>query len=82
MVVVNRVYGLSNLSPTPEYFILMVIAFTYFYFFFFCRLSCGDNGIDIFGPYKGHTLIVQCKAFYTKNVGVEEIRAFEGALLK
>jgi len=58
----------------------MITAFTYF--FFFCRISCGDNGVDIFGPYKEHTLLVQCKAYTRRNIGRDDIRAFEGALLK
>ena len=58
----------------------MITAFTYFCSFW--RISCGDNGIDIFGPYKEHILIVQYKAYTTTNVGKDEIRAFEGALLR
>ncbi|CAB4441513.1 unnamed protein product [Rhizophagus irregularis] len=43
------------------------------------RDSCGDNGIDIFGPFKEHTLLVQCKNYTTAKVGINEIREFEGA---
>ena len=51
-------------------------AFTYFCSF---HSASSDNGIDIFGFYKGHVLIVQCKD-YTGSVGKCEIRGFEGAL--
>ncbi|CAG8475751.1 4641_t:CDS:2, partial [Diversispora eburnea] len=43
------------------------------------RVSCGDNGVDIFGPYRGHILLVQCKN-YTAKIGKDDIRAFEGVL--
>ncbi|PKY44240.1 hypothetical protein RhiirA4_418878 [Rhizophagus irregularis] len=30
--------------------------------------SCGDNGIDIFGPFKEHTLLVQYRRISTGSV--------------
>ena len=78
MVVVNRVYNLGILSLILEYFIFNSI----YLFFFFCRALSGDFGIDIFGSYQGYILIVQCKAYTTENVGRDEIRAFEGTLLR
>ncbi|PKY44545.1 hypothetical protein RhiirA4_458887 [Rhizophagus irregularis] len=46
------------------------------------RGSCGDNGIDIFGPFKEHTLLVQCKNYTIIKVGINEIQEFEGALIR
>ncbi|CAB4382556.1 unnamed protein product [Rhizophagus irregularis] len=38
------------------------------------RGSCGDNGIDIFGPFKEHTLLVQCKNYTTAKVKSENLK--------
>jgi flagellar motility protein MotE (MotC chaperone) len=43
-------------------------------------MSCGDGGVDIFGSYKGYTLLVQCKNYSTAKVGASEIDAFEGVM--
>ncbi|CAG8765851.1 7083_t:CDS:2, partial [Rhizophagus irregularis] len=35
-----------------------------------------------FSPFKEHTLLVQCKNYITTKVGINEIREFEGALIR
>ena len=79
MVVVNRYMDWviwSDFRIFRPYDNSILLIFPFFY-----RVSGGgDNGIDIFGPYKEHILIVQCKAYTTMNIGKDDIRAFEGAL--
>ena len=74
----EQVYGFEYSGPTLEYSIFMT-EFTYFFLFLY---RVPDNGVDIFGPYKEHILIVQCKAYTSLNVGKDDIRAFEGSLLR
>ncbi|CAG8805146.1 11569_t:CDS:1, partial [Dentiscutata erythropus] len=42
----------------------------------------GDGGIDIFGNHEGYLILVQCKNYTTAKVSVDEIRAFEGMMLR
>ncbi|CAB4489704.1 unnamed protein product [Rhizophagus irregularis] len=45
-------------------------------------LALGVRASIFFSPFKEHTLLVQCKNYITTKVGINEIREFEGALIR
>ena len=40
-------------------------------------MLCGDGDVNIFGSYKGYTLLVQCKNYSTAKVSANKINVFE-----